>query len=300
MVKERKGYLPEEMLGYVAVWKPDRLRFGPAGIPNRAKTRSTKHGVIEVKTLGLDAMEIEFVRRISLTQAAAREVESIARNLNVALTVHAPYYINLASPDPSKAKASVERIYQSAVVGAQAGAWSLCFHAAYYMGRESEYVYQVVRETLKVIAKRLQDEGVAIWLRPETTGAPTEFGTLEELIRLSSELEMVLPVVDFAHLHARSNGLFNSYDEFCRILTALEDGLGKVALQNMHMHVSGIEYGEKGETRHLNLRESDFNYESLMVALKEFGVKGVLICESPNLEEDALLLKETYGKISTK
>lgn len=281
-------------------WKPDRLRFGPAGIPNRAKTRSMKHGVIEVKTLGLDAMEIEFVRRISLTQAAAREIETVARSLDIALTVHAPYYINLASPDQSKAEASAQRIYQSAVVGYHAGAWSLCFHTAYYMGRGSEIVYQTVKEALKGIVRRLQDEDIRIWLRPETTGAPTEFGALEEVVRLSSELEMVLPVIDFAHLHARSNGLYNSFEEFRSVLSKLERELGREALYNMHTHVSGIEYGEKGEIRHLNLRESDFNYVELMAVLKDYGVKGVLICESPNLEEDALLLKETYERTTTR
>lgn len=282
----------------VTLWKPDRLRFGPAGIPNRAKTRSTKHGIMEVKALGLDAMEIEFVRRISLTEASAREVEAVARGLDVALTVHAPYYVNLASNERGKAEASMQRVYQSAVVGKIAGAWSVCFHAAYYMGRGSEEVYQIVKESLKAIVKRLQDEGVEIWLRPETTGAPTEFGTLEELVRLSMELEMVLPVVDFAHLHARSNGLYNSYEEFCSVLSLIEERLGKEALNNMHIHVSGIEYGEKGEIRHLNLNESDFNHDDLMSALKDFNVRGVLICESPNLEEDALLLKQTYEKLT--
>jgi len=283
----------------VALWRPDRLRFGPAGIPNSAKVRSTKHGVLEVKALGLDAMEIEFVRRISLTEASARDVEAVARGLDIALTVHAPYYINLASPEKSKAEASAQRIYQSAVVGRAAGAWSVCFHAAYYMGRESEEVYRVVKEAVGAIVRRLRDEGVEIWLRPETSGAPTEFGTLEEVIRLSEELEMVLPVIDFAHLHARSAGLYNSYEEFSSVLSLVEERLGREALDNMHIHVSGIEYGERGEIRHLNLAESDFRYEELMEALRDFGVKGVLICESPNLEEDALLLKRTYDKLLT-
>ncbi len=283
----------------MALWRPDRLRFGPAGIPNSAKVRSTKHGVLEVKALGLDAMEIEFVRRISLTEASARDVEAVARGLDIALTVHAPYYINLASPEKSKAEASAQRIYQSAVVGRAAGAWSVCFHAAYYMGRESEEVYRVVKEAVGAIVRRLRDEGVEIWLRPETSGAPTEFGTLEEVIRLSEELEMVLPVIDFAHLHARSAGLYNSYEEFSSVLSLVEERLGREALDNMHIHVSGIEYGERGEIRHLNLAESDFRYEELMEALRDFGVKGVLICESPNLEEDALLLKRTYDKLLT-
>jgi len=281
----------------VPLWRPDRLRFGPAGIPLRAKARSTKQGVLEVKALGLDAMEIEFVRRISLTEQSAREVAAIARELDVALTVHAPYYVNLASPDKSKAEASAQRVYQSAVIGYAAGAWSVCFHAAYYMGKGSEEVYSIVKEALKGIIAKLKDEGVEIWLRPETTGSPTEFGTLDELLKLSSELEMVMPVIDFAHLHARSNGAFNSYEEFSDVLSRIEDALGREALGNMHIHVSGIEYGEKGEVRHLNLRESDFEYEDLVRALKDFNVKGVLISESPNLEEDALMLKKLFESL---
>lgn len=279
------------------LWRPDRLRFGPAGIPLRAKARSTKQGVLEVKALGLDAMEIEFVRRISLTEQSAREVAAIARELDVALTVHAPYYVNLASPDKSKAEASAQRVYQSAVIGYAAGAWSVCFHAAYYMGKGSEEVYSIVKEALKGIIAKLKDEGVEIWLRPETTGSPTEFGTLDELLKLSSELEMVMPVIDFAHLHARSNGAFNSYEEFSDVLSRIEDALGREALGNMHIHVSGIEYGEKGEVRHLNLRESDLEYEDLVRALKDFNVKGVLISESPNLEEDALTLKKLFESL---
>ncbi|MCC6065244.1 MAG: TIM barrel protein [Thermofilum sp.] len=279
------------------LWRPDRLRFGPAGIPLRAKARSTKQGVLEVKALGLDAMEIEFVRRISLTEQSAREVAAIARELDVALTVHAPYYVNLASPDKSKAEASAQRVYQSAVIGYAAGAWSVCFHAAYYMGKGSEEVYSIVKEALKGIIAKLKDEGVEIWLRPETTGSPTEFGTLDELLKLSSELEMVMPVIDFAHLHARSNGAFNSYEEFGDVLSRIEDALGREALGNMHIHVSGIEYGEKGEVRHLNLQESDLEYEDLVRALKDFNVKGVLISESPNLEEDALTLKKLFESL---
>lgn len=279
------------------LWRPDRLRFGPAGIPLRAKARSTKQGVLEVKALGLDAMEIEFVRRISLTEQSAREVAAIARELDVALTVHAPYYVNLASPDKSKAEASAQRVYQSAVIGYAAGAWSVCFHAAYYMGKGSEEVYSIVKEALKGIIAKLKDEGVEVWLRPETTGSPTEFGTLDELLKLSSELEMVMPVIDFAHLHARSNGAFNSYEEFSDVLSRIEDALGREALGNMHIHVSGIEYGEKGEVRHLNLQESDLEYEDLVRALKDFNVKGVLISESPNLEEDALTLKKLFESL---
>jgi len=103
-----------------------------------------------------------------------------------------------------------------------------------------------------------------------------------------------LPCIDFSHLHARSNGKYNTYEEFRGILERSEKVLGKSFLKNMHCHVSGIAYSEKGEQKHLILKESDFNYKELLRALKEFNCAGVVVCESPNIETDALLLKKTY------
>jgi len=98
-------------------------------------------------------------------------------------------------------------------------------------------------------------------------------------------------------LHARSNGKYNSYEEFRSVLEDSEKMLGKEFLKNMHIHISGIEYTSKGERRHLVLKDSDFKYQELLRALKEFDCRGVVICESPNIEVDALLLKKTFEEL---
>lgn len=116
-------------------------------------------------------------------------------------------------------------------------------------------------------------------------------------MKLSEELEMVLPTIDFAHAHARNRGKCNSVEEWREMLSFIEDRLGREALDNMHIHMSGIEYTDKGEKRHLPLQESDMNWEDLLRVLKEFRVKGVVISESPNIEEDALLMKKKYEEI---
>lgn len=278
----------------MALWQPERLHFGPAGIPTTVKKGGVVEGIVEVKRLGLNAMEIEFVRKIFLDEKSALEVKSVASQLGVVLTVHAPYYINLNSSEESKVRASAERILESARIGYKAGAWSVCFHAGYYGESEASAVHERVKSTLKSIVATLRDEGVEIWVRPETTGKPSQYGSLEELLDLSSELEMVLPVVDFAHLHARKGGALRGYDDFARVLSAVEEKLGRFGLDNMHIHVSGIEYGDKGEVRHLNLDEADLEYRQLVKALKDFNVKGVLISESPNLEGDAMLLRDLF------
>ncbi len=276
------------------MWRPQRVYFGPAGIPTTVKKGGLKEGIMEVKRLGLDAMEIEFVRKVFLTEKGAREVRKVAEPLGIVLTVHAPYYVNLAAAEPEKLEASIQRVVQSARIGFLAGAWSVCFHPGFYKGEAPEKVYTKIRDGIKRIVGVLRDEGVEIWVRPETTGKPTQFGTLEELLRISQEVEMVMPTVDFAHLHARGNGALREYKDFRRILEMIEEYLGREGLDNMHVHVSGIEYSEKGEIRHLNLDEADLDYRALVDAFKEFDVKGVVISESPNLEGDAILLKTLY------
>ncbi|MEM1559916.1 MAG: TIM barrel protein [Ignisphaera sp.] len=277
------------------MFTPSKLYFGTAGIPNSTSKKSTINGIKRIIELGLDSMEIEFVRGIRMSEKSAEEVRNTAQQLGVLLTVHAPYYINLNSSESSKIEASIQRIVESAKLGYIAGAWSVVFHSGYYGESASEEAYRNVKGALKVVINTLKDIGVEIWIRPEVMGGISEIGSLEEIIRLSEDLDdYIMPCIDFAHLHARSNGKYNTYEEFTQILELLEKRLGRIALDTMHIHVSGIEYGEKGEIKHLNLIESDLNYKDLIKALKEFSIKGVIISESPNLEEDAILIKNIY------
>ncbi|RMF55027.1 hypothetical protein D6745_03340 [Candidatus Woesearchaeota archaeon] len=273
------------------------LYFGTAGVPICLKERSTVLGIEKVNELGLGCMEVEFVRGVNMKPEMAAEVKKAAQKFDVKLSAHGPYYINLNSPEKEKVGASRTRIYQTAKIAYLCGASTITFHAAYYMKTSREKVYDVVKAQLKKIISQLKDEGISIWVRPETTGKETQFGTVQELVRLSQELDMVMPCVDFAHLHARSVGKFNTYDEFAGVLNELEKGLGRNALDNMHIHISGINYGEKGEKNHLILEESDFNYAELMRAFKDFRIKGIVICESPNIEQDAMLMQKTYKEM---
>ena len=275
----------------------DRLRFGTAGVPISSEERSTIGGIKEVRKLGLDAMEMEFVRGVRMKEDMARKAGEIAKSLDIVLTAHGPYYINLLSDDRGKVEASIKRILDTARITSYAGGYSITFHAAYYGKISREEAYKLVKERMKRVIDTLQDENISIWVRPETTGKGTQFGTIDEIIMLSQELDMVLPCVDFAHLHARSNGKYNSYEEFSQILEKIEKNLGREALENMHIHFSGIEYSEKGERRHLNLEESDMNYRELLRAWRDFKIKGVAISESPNIEGDAILMKKLWGEI---
>jgi len=271
----------------------EKLFFGPAGVPLSTRTRSTAAGIERVAELGLGGMELEFVQGVKMSRETALTVAEIASKEKIALTAHSPYFINLNAREPEKLKASQERVFQTARIAALCGATSIVFHAAFYLNDSPSKVYEQVKKQLQQITSQLRAEGNRVWIRPEVTGKTSQFGTLEEVLELSAEIDGVAPCIDFAHWYART-GKFNSYDEFTFTLKQVESKLGRQALDNMHIHVSGIAYGKSGETKHLNLRESDFNYVEFIHALSDYNVKGLVISESPNLEEDALLLQQTY------
>ena len=270
------------------------LRIGNAGIPDSTpKQRGIVAGTARAAEVGFGVMELEFVHSIYMRPELAKQVGEIAKKTGLSLTVHAPFYINLNSPDPAKKHASMERILKSAKIGALAGAKSVTFHAAYYMKKDKEEVYQIVKEALVKIQKELKRNNIKIKISPELTGKHTAFGDLDELLRLAKEIGTGF-CIDFAHLHARANGGFNSKKHFDDIFEKVAKVLGKDALKDLHMHVSGINYTAKGERNHLLLQNSDFNIKALVSSLKANKVGGYLICESPNPEADALYIQSLF------
>jgi deoxyribonuclease-4 len=244
--------------------------------------------------MGLDGLELEFVHGVRISDKSREEVANAAKNSGKVITAHAPFYVNLNAREEDKVEASVQRIIETAMTANELGGYSITYHAGFYLNQDAEMVYDKIKAQTQVITEALSKVDNKIWVRPETTGKATQWGDLSEIIRLSKEFETVLPCVDFSHIHARYNGFWNSYDEFASIFEQIGNELGQVALDNFHAHIAGIEYSAKGEKKHLNLEESDFNYKDLLKAFKDFGVKGAVVCESPNIEDDAKLLKDYY------
>ncbi len=272
----------------------DSLKFVTAGQPICNGSAGYDKAFDILQNLNLDGMELEFVHGVRMSPANRELVKKISKEKNMVLTAHGPYYINLNSKEDDKIAASITRVLDTARMGKELGAYSVTYHAAFYMGMKPEDVYKKVEKSMEEICKTLDEEGNDIWVRPETTGKATQWGDLEEIVKLSKDFKQVLPCVDFSHLHARTNGLYNTYDEFCKIFETIGNEIGAYALENFHAHIAGIEYGPKGEKKHLMLKESDMNYTDLLKAFKKFGVKGVVVCESPIMEQDAVLLKDYY------
>ncbi len=274
----------------------NELKFLTAGIPIAAENKGYSEGFKILKKLNLDGLETEFVHGIRLNEENTKILKNAA-DMGCILTCHAPYYINLNAKEKEKINASVKRIVDTARAAKSINAYSITYHAAFYMGNDKDTVFQNVAKQTEIITQILANEQNNIFIRPETTGKPTQWGNLEEIVKLSKLFDNVLPCVDFAHLHARSNGQFNTYDEFCKIFDYISTNLGSRALENFHAHIAGIAYSQKGEKNHLILKESDMNYKDLLKAFKNFDIKGVIVCESPNIEQDALLLKNYYSSL---
>ncbi len=275
----------------------NELKFITAGQPICNGSNGYESAFDILDKLKLDGMELEFVHGVRMSPANQKLVKEISQNKNMTLTAHGPYYINLNSKEEEKIEASIKRVLDTARMGQELGAFSVTYHAAFYMGMNPDEVYKKVEKSMEQICKTLDEENIDIWVRPETTGKPTQWGDLEEIVKLSKNFKQVLPCVDFSHLHARTNGGYNTYDDFCGIFEFIGNELGTIALENFHAHLAGIEYGPKGEKKHLMLNESDMNYKDLMKAFKKFDIKGALVCESPIMEEDAVLLKEFYNSL---
>lgn len=269
--------------------------FGSAGIPSSAKHRDSIGGIERVAELGLGAMELEFVYGVKMKKEVAEETKKASEKNRVSLSVHAPYYINLNAQERKKIGLSKHNVIESARIGAIAGAAIVLFHPGFYMKIGPKMVYENIKVILGEILDEMKREKINMRLGLETTGKASAFGTLEENISLSEELKGVFPVIDFAHIHARGNGCLKGRKE-------VQEAIGKIPkrfLKNLHIHMSGINYSEKGERNHLNLRDrkNDLPWKSILDVLKRKKVIGAVISESPNLEEDALLMQKYWKKL---
>ena len=272
----------------------DRLLFGTAGVPNTtAKKNSPIDGVKRIHELALDCMQLEFAHGVRMKEEVSSGLRKASYELGIPLTSHGPYYINLNAREQDKIDSSVERIIQTAKISDLCGAESMTFHAAFYMKDSPFDVFDLVEKSMNVIEERLNRLDIEIELRPELTGKTSQFGSLEELISLTKNVNSCRPCMDFSHLYART-GKYNTEEEFNDVLDALESELGEDALKNMHIHISGISSNSKGDLKHINLKDSSFNWQGLFNSLKKKDCRGYVICNSPNLEDDALMLKDYY------
>jgi deoxyribonuclease IV len=276
------------------------FQFGTVGSPLATpKKPGGSVGAIEFsKSIGLTTLELGWVQSVRVTEVTCAAIKQKAEEQEVALSVHAPYFINLNGTEEEWPK-SRKRLMDAAICGNLAGATDIIFHPGSYFGNDPAEVLKIAIPRLQECVEELRRAGNPVTLRPETMGKSAMLGSFEDTLEMSKAIEGVEPCIDFAHLHARpGDGTMNTYDEWCTLLKTYQKALGKKALKRLHIHLSGIEYGPKGERNHLPVAESDLKLNALFKALKEFGCTGRILCESPIMEEDALNMKKAWIKVS--
>ena len=276
------------------------FQFGTVGSPiGTPKKPGGSVGAIEFsKSIGLNTLELGWVQSVRVTEVTCAAIKQKAEEQKVLLSVHAPYFFNLNAMDEEWPK-SRKRLMDAAHYGNLAGATDIIFHPGSYFGNDPVEVLKVSIPRLKSCADELRSAGNPVTLRPETMGKSAMIGSLEDTLEMGKAIEGVEPCIDFAHLHARpGDGTMNTYEEWSTLLKTYQKALGKKALKRLHIHLSGIEYGPKGEKNHLPVAESDLKLNFLFKALKEFACAGRILCESPIMEEDALNMKKVWMKVS--
>ena len=279
----------------------DRPRFGPAGFPSSYDLMSA--ALVDVPRLlraeGLDALEYEAVRWGAKPQIKSERAEELGRAAvenDVLLSVHGSYFINFGG-DRATVEASKRRLISCATAAEWMGAYVVVFHPGFYGGGLRSEVFRDCVDNLKDVVRKMNEAGLRkVRIGAETSGKPTQIGSLEDVLDICSQVERTQLVIDWSHLHARDRGRFRSLKDFRRVLEIAEDRIGEEAVRDMHCHFSKIEFTEKGERRHHVLGETGYgpDFESLATLVVEFKLRPVFICESPLLNVDAMLMRDIY------
>lgn len=263
--------------------------IGPAGTPTSVST-GTIDGIKEVGKLGLNAMEVQFSHGVRMGVDLAKECKKVSNDVH--LSVHAPYYINLLSVEKEKVEASRKRILDSAEKAHYMGAEIVVIHCGYYGNLDKGEAYSKMKDEFEWLVDEVKSNKWKVKLGPETAGKIKQWGRLDEVIRLCDELNGCDPVVDFSHLYATRAGRI----DFSEIL----DKVSVLKVKRLHTHFSGIEWspikmsGKGNERRHLPISSKKPDYSGLVEEIKKRKLDITLICESPLLEKDALVMKEMF------
>jgi deoxyribonuclease-4 len=279
---------------------PLSFRFGTVGAPlSTPKKPGGSVGAIQRSAeLGLRALELGWVRAVRVSEKTCAEIQATGEANNVFISVHAPYFINLNADEEEWPK-SRQRLMDAAVYGRLAGATDIIFHPGSYFERPPAEVLPLAIERLQGCVDELRQADNPVTLRPETMGKSAMLGSLDDTLEMGKAIPGVQPCLDFAHLHARpGDGTMNTYDEWSQALERYARVLGDEALKTLHIHLSGIEYSEKGEREHLKLEEADLDLNAILRALHEFNAAGRILCESPIMEEDSLNMKRAWLEVS--
>ena len=257
-----------------------KLHFGPARVPSR---ESPEAAVAAILDRGLSACEIDFESGFWMSYEFAEELGALARNADVALSVHAPLAGFMGHAERGKKlNMAVGMLDHSAGIAKAAGAEVVVFHPGFLLGRTREDAIDSVVEQLGELRERLEKKDRAVPFGVEVMGRVRELGSAGDVVEIASRLAWVRPVLDFAHMHATSDGAFLSPEPFVEALSAVDAVLEPGA--PFHIHFSDIQFANRNETKHLHYGDGTLRAEPLRDALARFERPATVISESPDEE----------------
>lgn len=277
------------------------IKFGPSGNSEIFYAQGYKHTYEAMKwiaDMGLNAYEYSFGRGVRLGEQTAEKIKNEAEKYGVSISVHAPYFINLANSETDK---NAEYFIESGVAAKWLGAKRIVFHPGSCAKIDRKIAFEAVKTNLKEMINRIDESGLSdLTYCPETMGKINQIGDLSEIIELCNIDERLLPTIDFGHLHTRGIGCINSSEDFAAILDALINGIGYERTRDMHVHFSKIEFTKAGEKRHVTFADEGFgpDFNFLAPELVKRRLEPTIICESKGtMAEDAKTMLEIYNSV---
>lgn len=271
------------------------ITFGPAGIPLSCKGRTVRDGIIYTRNLELDAMEVQFVRGIRMTEEDAVKVRDTALEAGVELHVKAPYYINLAG-DEANVEMSFNKILATGKLAHLMGAQTVVFHPGFYGELSKEETMQRIVKNVRELRNVFVREGWTPRLGIEIMGKRNVFGSLEEVVEVCQKVKGISPVIDFAHIHARGNGILQNPEDFMAVF----EKLAVLKLDHYLIHFTGIHY-ENGNARYrLPIKKGDLKFEPLCDVLLDHNMSATIISTSPILEHDAMYMNIVFDRVKER
>ncbi len=276
------------------------IRIGPSGNSDAFYASGRKHTYEEaayLSALGLNAFEYSFGRGVSMTDATAQKIKDEFVKYGVVISVHAPYYTNFANPDPEMIAKSIGYIKQSLAACNKLGGERVVFHpAACGKATRAEAVART-KANLALLAEQCREIPFPFKLCAETMGKNNQIGTVEEVVDFCLIDDMFYPCFDFGHINSYMHGGLKTKDDYRRILDYTVDKLGFEKASRMHVHFSKIQYGDKGEIRHLTFADDKYGpeYAPLAELFDEYGMSPYIVCESDGtMSDDALAMKNMH------
>ena len=278
------------------------ILFGPSGTDEafalEGLTRTTEVPAF-LKRNGLDIFEYSFGRGVRISTETALGICSAFSDEGIGISVHAPYFINFASEDPQKLRASFDYLFQSLEAVKLFGGNRAVFHPGSPLKSDRKEAMNRLLRAVNIFMDEFYQKGCDGFIAAETMGKINQLGNLDEIVDICKIADHIIPCVDFGHLNARTHGSLKTEDDYKAVIDTLIDGVGYDKVKNMHVHFSKIEYGQGGEVRHLTFADQVFGpeFEPLAKVLYDYKLEPWVFSESAGTQSiDAKTMKDTYYK----